>query len=152
MQLLFTGHLISAIILFFMGIIHVRSLQVVIANIEVVGFDPIAYDEPAHNFAIRAVFFCALTIFVGYKTRARLPLIGAFLVGNGSCFLGFGLIMIGVPRYVNMYDAFWYWCFYMGANLILTIIAIAQYEKAAPITPIYQDNVLDDFLDDFLDK
>lgn len=143
-QFLFTGHLISSIILFFMAVIHVRSLQVVIANIEVMGFDPIAYDQPTHNFAIRAVFFCALTIFVGYKTRKRLSLTGAFLVGNGSCFLGLGLIMFMMPRYLNIYDTFWYWCLSIFVNIVLTMLAIINYEKAIPISPMYEDNILDD--------
>lgn len=144
MQFLFTGHLISSIILFFIAVIHIRSLQVVIANIEATGFDPIAYDEPTHNFALRAVFFCALTIFVGYKTRRRLTLIGIFLMGNGSCFLGLSVLMFSVPRYLNMYDTFWYWCLYIFANIVLTILAIVNYEKANPISPMYDDNILDD--------
>lgn len=146
-QSLYTGHLIASIILFFIGLIYIKSLQVVIANIEITGFDPIAYDEPTHKFARRAVFFCALTIFVGYKTCARLPLIGAFLVGNGACFFCFALIMFLVPRYLNMYDAFWYWCFYILINIVLTIIAIINYEKATLKTPIYEDNILDDLGD-----
>jgi len=146
-QLLYTGHLIASIILFFIGLIYFRSLQVVIANIEITGFDPVAYDEPTHNFARHALFFCALTIFVGYKTRARLPLIGAFLVGNGFVFLAFSLIMFLVPRYLNMYGAFGYWCFYILGNVVLTIIAIVNYEKAAPRIPIYEDNILDDLVE-----
>lgn len=143
-QLLYTGNLIASILLFFIGLIYVRSLQVVIANIEITGFDPMAYDEPTHNFAKIAVFFCALTIFVGYKTRIKLALIGAFLVGNGFVFLCFALIMFWKPRYLNMYDVFWYWCFYILANIFLTIAAIINYEKAHFRTPIYEDDILDD--------
>ena len=145
-QLLYTGHLIASIILFFIGLVYVRSLQVVIANIEITGFDPAAYDQPTYNFAKFAVFFCALTIFVGYKTRGRLPLIGTFLVGNGFVFCCFALIMFWSPRYLNMYDMFWYWCFYILANIVLTILATINYEAAAPRIPIYEDNILDDTL------
>ncbi|MBL4648229.1 MAG: hypothetical protein JKY03_00750 [Aureispira sp.] len=143
-QLLYTGHLIASIILFFIGLIYIRSLQFVIANIETTGFDPVAYDEPTHNFAKVAVFFCALTIFVGYKTRAKLSLTGAFLVGNGFVFLCLAVIMFWVPRYLNLYNVYWYWCFYILANMVLTIIAIINYEKAAFLAPIYEDNILDD--------
>lgn len=143
-QLLYTGNLIASIVLFFIGLIYVRSLQVVIANIEITGFDPMAYDEPTHNFAKIALFFCALTIFVGYKTRTKLALIGACLVGNGFVFLCFALIMFWEPRYLNMYDVFWYWCFYILANIVLTIAAINNYEKARFRTEMYEDNILDD--------
>ena len=145
-QLLYTGHLIASIILFFIGLIYARTLQVVIANIEITGFDPAAYDEPTHNFAKIAVFFCALTIFVGYKTRAKLPLIGAIIIGNGFVFCCFAVVMFWEPRYLNMYDVFWYWCFYILANIVLTIMAIINYEKAGDRAPIYEDNILDDKL------
>ena len=142
-QLLYTSHLIASIVLFFIGLIYVRSLQVIIANIEITGFDPMAYDKPTHNFAKIAIFFCALTIFVGHKTRSKLALIGAFLVGNGFVFLCFALIMFWKPRYLNMYDVFWYWCFYILANIVFTILAIINYEKAPSKIPIYEDNILD---------
>lgn len=143
-QLLYTGHLIASIILFFIGLIYLRSLQVVLENIEITGFDPVAYDGPTYNFAKFAVFFCALTIFVGYKTYAKLSVIGVSLLGNGFVFLGLALVMFWVPRYLNLYDVLWYWCFYIFANIVLTIIAIINYEKAASRAPIYEDNILDD--------
>jgi hypothetical protein len=115
-----------------------------IGNIEMVGFNPVAYDEPTHNFAKVAVFFCALTIFVGDRTRTKLSLIGVFFMVNGFLFLCLALIMFLRPRYLNMYDVFWYWCFYILANIVLTIIAIINYEKAPSKTPIYEDNILDD--------
>lgn len=143
-QLLYTGNLIASIILFFIGLIYVRSLQVIIANIEITGFDPIAYGTPTHNFAKFALFFCALTIFVGYKTYEKLALIGTLLVTNGFVFLCFALIMFWEPRYLNLYDVFWYWCFYVLANIVLTILAIINYEKAPSRIAIYEDDILDD--------
>jgi len=143
-QLLYTGHLIASILLFFIGLIYRRSIQAVLANIEITGFDPLAYDEPTQNFAQIAVFFCALTIFVGYKTYVKLPLIGAFLVGNGFVFLGLALILFLLSRYWNLYETFWYWCFYVLANVVLTMIAIINYEKAVARAPIYEDTILDD--------
>lgn len=143
-QTLYTAHLVASIVLFFIVLVYAKSLRVVLAIIEVTGFDPIAYDEPTYKFAQRAVFFCALTIFAGYKTRARLPLTGALLVGNGVCFFCFALVMFSTPRYLNIHDAFWYWCFYICANIVLTIFSIINYEKAVPIIPIYEDTILDD--------
>lgn len=90
------------IVLFFIGLIHVASLRVVIASIEVIGLNPIANDRPIYNFAIRAVFFYALTIFAVYKTRERLHLTGTLLLGGGSCFFLFALIMLYVPRYIYL--------------------------------------------------
>ncbi|CAA6801024.1 MAG: Unknown protein [uncultured Aureispira sp.] len=143
-QLLYTGHLVASILLFFIGLIYLRSLQTVLVNIEITGFDPIAYDAPTYNFAQIAVFFCALTIFVGYKTQVKLPLIGVCLVGNGFVFLGLALILFLLPRYWNLYDTFWYWCFYILANVVLTMLAISKYEKAVLKAPIYEDTILDD--------
>ena len=57
-----------------------------------------------------------MTIFVGYKTRAKLLLIGAF----------------------------WVLVFYILANIVLTIIAIINYKKAAYIPLIYEGTILDD--------
>lgn len=116
----------------------------VFINIKTTIYRLLFYEEPTHKFAIRAVFFCALTIFVGYKTHTRLPLIAAFLVGNGFIFSTFALVLFTIPRYLNMYDAFWYWCIHILANVVLTIIAIINYEKVAPRTPLYEDIILDD--------
>lgn len=145
-QWLYTLHLIAMVVLFFIELIYAASLRAMIANIEVTGLDPLTYDRPTYNFAIRAVFFCALTIFVGHKTRKRLRRTGVLLMGLGSCFFLLALIMLNLPRYIDIYETLFYWCIYNGSSVILTIIAIINYEKAKPIVPM---TTYDDILDDF---
>lgn len=138
------GHLIFMVFFFFLLVFFLRSFQVMLINIDVLGFDMETYVKPIYNFSVIALFFCMFTLLIGYFSYKRLRLLGGLLLSNGLVFLLLAIIMMRWPRFVNLYDVFWYWCGYIAMNIILTVAVISEYETSDHLVKAENDFLLDD--------
>lgn len=106
-----------------------RAFQIVLSNISVDGFNWTTYHAPSYNFALYALVSCSLTVGLGWALRRRLPVVSSLFLLMGLSFMLLSLVMLSMPRFINIADVFYYWCAFIASTFILTLWAGFLYHR-----------------------
>lgn len=106
-----------------------RVFQITLSNISIEGFDWTTYHAPSYSFAICAFVSCSLTVGLGWGIHRRLPVVSSLFLLMGLSFMLLSIVMLTMPRYINISDVFYYWCAFIASNVILTLWADLLYQR-----------------------
>lgn len=143
---LHVGHFAALVALFFVTERYLREMRGIFYNIELAGFNPDFYERPTYQFSLFALFFCLITMYVGYKTKLEKPLRGKILFGLGVVFFILAASMLLSPRYNSIWLFYWYWRGYCATGMVLSFLSLLSFQEKAPPISRHSDEILDDLL------
>jgi hypothetical protein len=153
MKLLYLFHVISLILLLFIGYSFIAELRSILEN-PPVGEELITnWDLMIHRtrsrflvrfYGICSLFIFAFSVFVGWKMIAKLEKTGGLLLlGSLSGLLG-TILMIKSPDDILLERVFPAWAIYAVIAICLSIYGALKYEKTPDIRTYSKDEILDD--------